>query len=119
MIDSARWRWKDFLVRVRRSVSWLRADFVTTTDSAGANSEDLRKEAENNYREGRHNEALAKYKQILEITPGDIQALAWAGDISAALGDKDTALRYYDKLVELRPHESWPLVVRADFLAWL
>jgi len=59
----------------------------------------LAREAFLHLREGQYDNALEKYRQILDIDPSDVNVINILGDISAHKGRLSEALRYYKEAI--------------------
>ncbi len=76
---------------MKQSKFWLSLLFAMVFTAATAQEIPvLLKEAQNLERQQKDNEALAKYKQVLELEPTHVRALVRAAELSVSLGNKQT-----------------------------
>lgn len=54
--------------------------------------------------EGRFEDAIRGFNRVLDIQPDHVQSYGNLGLAHAWLGDRDAAIRYFDKAIELDPH---------------
>ncbi len=52
---------------------------------------------------GRHEDALAKYVDILKLAPEDIETLTSLGNVCMALGKPDDARTFFERVLEIEP----------------
>lgn len=57
--------------------------------------------ADKEFRNKNYRKALSYYNEYLSIKPGDIKVLEKVGDIHKALGNKKTAISYYERIMKI------------------
>jgi tetratricopeptide (TPR) repeat protein len=72
----------------------------------------LLKEARTLNREGKHSEALARYRQALKISPNSLPALAGAGATLDLMGEYDQARAEFSKAIAAAPPKMRPRALK-------
>src|SRR5512135_1184308 len=78
---------------------------ATTLDAARFDRESLRRYARGRVQAGRYADALQAYDRILDLDPGDADALAHAAQLRAWTGDYDRSIVLYRDAIARRPRE--------------
>ncbi len=63
---------------------------------------------------GRTEQALASLREVLELVPGDVEALEWMVEVASSVGELDTAAEAARRWAELLPNEIGPVLALAD-----
>lgn len=85
---------------------------------AQSDFDSLLEKGDKHYNDGRYREAIECYDRALENNPNDVETLRRKATTFLALDDDDAALKFYEQIIAVKPHESWAWVEKGDLFVW-